>query len=52
MIETIPNVVDSAFLYFHSRRSCGDELAPFIDEYWCLGHRIFQLKRPRYMLKP
>jgi hypothetical protein len=32
MIEIIPDVVDSAFLYFHTRRSSGDEIAPFVDE--------------------
>ncbi len=32
MIENIPPVVDSAFLYFHTRRSSGDEIAPFVDE--------------------
>jgi hypothetical protein len=32
MIEIIPNVVDTAFLYFHTRRSTGDEMAPFVDE--------------------
>jgi hypothetical protein len=32
MIEIIPNFVDSAFLYFHTRCSSGDEIAPFVDE--------------------
>ncbi len=32
MIEIIPEKVDSALLYFHTRRSCGDEIAPFVDE--------------------
>ena len=32
MIEIIPNVVDAAFLYFHTRCSTGDEIAPFVDE--------------------
>jgi hypothetical protein len=32
MIEIMPDVVNSAFLYFHTRRSCGDEIAPFVDE--------------------
>ena len=32
MIESIPSVVDSALLYFHTRRSSGDEMAPFVDE--------------------
>ena len=32
MIEIIPDSVDSAFLYFHSRRSSGSEMAPFADE--------------------
>ena len=32
MIEIIPGVVDSAFLYFHTRCSSGDEIAPFVDE--------------------
>jgi hypothetical protein len=32
MIVIIPKIVDAAFLYFHSRRSSGDEIAPFIDE--------------------
>jgi len=32
MIEIIPDVVDSAFLYFHTRCSSGNEIAPFIDE--------------------
>jgi hypothetical protein len=32
MIEIIPPVVDSAFLYFHTRFSSGDEIAPFVDE--------------------
>ena len=33
MIEIVPQVVDTAFLYFHTRRSTGDELAPFADEF-------------------
>ena len=32
MIEIIPNNVNSAFLYFHTRRSNGNEFAPFADE--------------------
>jgi hypothetical protein len=32
MIKIIPNIVDSAFLYFHTRRSTGDEIALFTDE--------------------
>jgi hypothetical protein len=32
MIEVIPNAVDSAFIYFHTRQSTGDEIAPFLDE--------------------
>jgi hypothetical protein len=32
MIEIIPDVVDTAFLYFHTRRSSGDEIAPFVAE--------------------
>jgi len=32
MIEIIPNAVDTAFLYFHTRCSTGDEIAPFVDE--------------------
>jgi hypothetical protein len=32
MIERIPEKVDSALLYFHTRRSSGDELLPFVDE--------------------
>ncbi len=32
MIEIIPNSVDSAFLYFHTRRSSGAEIAPFLGE--------------------
>jgi len=32
MIEIIPNVVDTTFLYFHTRCSAGDEIAPFVDE--------------------
>ncbi|HPH98517.1 MAG TPA: hypothetical protein PKW33_21050 [Anaerolineaceae bacterium] len=31
MIEIVPNNVDSAFLYFHTRSSSGDEIAPFLD---------------------
>ncbi len=32
MIEIIPDFVDTAFLYFHTRCSSGDEIAPFVDE--------------------
>ena len=32
MIEIIPKKVDTALLYFHTRRSCGDEIVPFMDE--------------------
>ncbi len=32
MIESIPQVVDMALLYFHTRRSNGDEIGPFMDE--------------------
>jgi hypothetical protein len=32
MIEIIPDVVDTAFLYFHTRCSSGDEIGPFIEE--------------------
>ena len=32
MVEIVPNMVDSAFLYFHTRSSTGDEIAPFVDE--------------------
>jgi hypothetical protein len=32
MIEIVPSIVDTAFLYFHTRRSTGDEIAPFVDE--------------------
>jgi hypothetical protein len=32
MIEIIPNILDSAFLYFHTRCSTGNEIAPFVDE--------------------
>lgn len=32
MIEITPQVVDTAFLYFHTRCSSGDEIAPFVDE--------------------
>ena len=32
MIDITPQVVDTAFLYFHTRRSSGDELAPFVEE--------------------
>ncbi len=32
MVEVIPPVVDSAFFYFHTRRSTGDEIVPFVDE--------------------
>jgi hypothetical protein len=36
MLEIIPDVVDSAFLYFHTRCSSGNEIAPYIDEI-CTG---------------
>jgi hypothetical protein len=32
MIEIIPNFVEAALLYFHTRCSSGDEIAPFVDE--------------------
>jgi hypothetical protein len=32
MIEIIPETVDSALLYFHTRCSSGDELLPFVAE--------------------
>jgi hypothetical protein len=32
MIEITPNIVDSAFLYFHTRCSSGDEIGPFLGE--------------------
>jgi hypothetical protein len=32
MIEIIPQLVDSAFLYFHRRCSSGDEMRPFANE--------------------
>ncbi len=32
MIEIVPTVVDSALIYFHTRCSSGDEIAPFLDE--------------------
>ncbi len=32
MIEIIPEKIDSAFLYFHTRRSCGDEMAAFLPD--------------------
>jgi hypothetical protein len=32
MIEIIPNDVDTAFIYFHTARSTGDEIVPFLDE--------------------
>ncbi|MBN1312334.1 MAG: hypothetical protein JXB30_13025 [Anaerolineae bacterium] len=31
MIETVPDIVDNAFLYFHSARSWGGDIAPFVD---------------------
>lgn len=31
MIEIVPNTVDSAFLYFHTRSSSGDEIAPYTE---------------------
>ena len=33
MIEIIPDIVDTAFFYFHTRRSSGDEIAPFVEEF-------------------
>jgi hypothetical protein len=36
MIEMVPEVVDSALLYFHTRCSSGDEIAPFMGEL-CAG---------------
>ncbi len=32
MIEVVPNTVDSAFIYLHTRCSTGDEIGPFLDE--------------------
>jgi hypothetical protein len=32
MIEYIPEVIDTAFLYFHTRCSSGSEIAPFVKE--------------------
>ncbi|HTX91521.1 MAG TPA: hypothetical protein VMC09_09910 [Anaerolineales bacterium] len=32
MIEIIPDIVDTAFLYFHTRCSSGDEIVPFVGE--------------------
>jgi hypothetical protein len=32
MIEIIPDEVETAFLYFHTRCSAGDEIAPFTAE--------------------
>ena len=32
MIEVIPQKSDAAFLYFHTRCSRGDEIAPFLHE--------------------
>ncbi len=32
MIESIPTTVDSAFLYFHTRASSGDEITPFLGD--------------------
>jgi len=32
MIEIIPDKIDTAFLYFHTRCSSGNEIAPFLDE--------------------
>jgi hypothetical protein len=32
MIEIIPDFVDTAFLYFHTRCSNGDEITPYVDE--------------------
>lgn len=32
MIEIIPNTVETALLYFHTRCSSGDEIAPFVEE--------------------
>ena len=30
MIEIVPDAVDAAFLYFHTRCSKGDEIVPFL----------------------
>lgn len=32
MVEIIPQVIDTAFFYFHTRCSTGDEIAPFVDD--------------------
>lgn len=32
MVEIIPKVIDTALLYFHTRRSSGEEIIPFLDE--------------------
>ena len=32
MIEIVPDTVDSAFMYFHTRCSAGNEIAPFAGE--------------------
>jgi hypothetical protein len=32
MIESIPEKIDAAFLYFHTRRSAGDEITPYLEE--------------------
>lgn len=32
MMEITPDVVDTAFLYFHTRCSSGDEIGPFVDD--------------------
>jgi hypothetical protein len=32
MIEIIPDVIDTALLYFHTRCSSGDEITPFVSE--------------------
>ena len=32
MVEIIPQVIDTALFYFHTRRSTGDEIIPFVDD--------------------
>jgi hypothetical protein len=32
MVEIIPQAIDTAFFYFHTRRSTGDEIIPFVDD--------------------
>jgi hypothetical protein len=32
MVESIPDFVDAAFLYFHTRCSSGEEITPFVEE--------------------